>query len=67
MAKDMAKGTGGIAGSGFSPGKAVGDSSLSGAVEDLKSQHPHNWDDRGPFHGGNDHLVHKPHPLKSEG
>lgn len=39
-----------IAGSGFAPGKAVGDSSLSGAVETLKEQHPQKWSDRGPHH-----------------
>ncbi len=68
MAKssEMATGTG-VAGSEFSPGKAVGDSSLSGAVADLHSQHPHKWDDLGPHHGGNEHLVHQPKPLRPSG
>ena len=34
----------------FKPGAAVGDSSLSTAVEELHGQHPTKWNDLGPHH-----------------
>ena len=43
-----AKGTN-VAGK-VAPGMAVGDSSLGGAMDLLREQHPHKWDDRGPHH-----------------
>ncbi len=58
MPKQMADGLD-TAGKGFAPGKAVGEASLSSAVGELKSQHPQKWNDRGPHHGGNEHLIDK--------
>ena len=41
-------------------GAGVGDSSLSGAVGHLRSEHPIKHDDLGPHHGGMDHVRHEP-------
>ncbi len=34
-------------------------SSLAGAVRELKSQHPYDYDDHGPHHNGTAHDRHK--------
>jgi len=34
-------------------------SSLAGAVKELHSQHPYNYDDHGPHHNTSDHMRHK--------
>ena len=51
------------AGRDFAPGKAVDGSTIQGAVDELYYQHPHNWNDLGPHHGGNQNEVHEPHPY----
>lgn len=51
------------AGRNFAPGGAVDGTSTQGAVSELYRQHPHNWNDLGPFHGGTENVVHEPHPY----
>lgn len=51
------------AGRNFAPGGAVDGTSTQGAVSELYRQHPHNWNDLGPFHGGSENVVHEPHPY----
>ncbi len=51
------------AGRNFAPGKAVDGSSIQGAVDELYHQHPHNWNDLGPHHGGHQNETHEPHPY----
>lgn len=51
------------AGSGFAPGKAVGEDSLGSAVEELHRQHPHRYDDHGPHHEKGD--VHSVKPGRT--
>jgi len=45
-------------------GSVVNETSLSAAVDELCKQHPHKQDahsdQRGPFHGGNEHVRHIP-------
>lgn len=36
---------------------------FSGAVAELKSQHPHEHYEHGPHHGTTDHIRHKPYKL----
>lgn len=49
-------------------GSAVGVTTLSAAVGELKSQHPKAYNDLGPHHGGTTHDRHMPlHGLKSKG
>ncbi len=52
------------AGRQFAPGKAVDGSTIQGAVDELYYQHPHNWNDLGPHHGGKENEVHEPHPYE---
>jgi hypothetical protein len=52
--------------SGHSP--TVGDHTLSGAIEELRRQHPKAHDDLGPHHEGMEHVRHIPlHGLKPSG
>jgi hypothetical protein len=41
---------------------------LGHAMHELKSQHPHHHMDRGPHHGGHEHIRHEPmHGLRPGG
>lgn len=47
-------------------GQPTDKSPLSGAVRELKSQHPISYSDHGPHHGTSHHVRHEPlHGLKS--
>jgi hypothetical protein len=45
-------------------GSVVNETSLNAAVDELHKQHPHHQiahsDDRGPYHGGDEHCRHIP-------
>lgn len=47
---------------GGSAAEAAGNP-LRGAMAELRSQHPHGYDDHGPHHGTNSHVRHMPHPY----
>jgi len=41
---------------------------LTGAKNELRSQHPHDYTDHGPHHGGTEHIRHMPlHGMKPSG
>lgn len=44
-------------------GSAAEAGGLKGAVNELRSQHPHAYDDHGPHHGTTTHIRHEPHPY----
>lgn len=46
--------------SGGSMAQAGTGNQLKAAGDELRSQHPHRYDDRGPHHGGTEHVRHRP-------
>lgn len=52
------------AGDDIAPGRAVGETTLGSAVDELHAQHPHtsiaHRDDRGPYHYDDAHCRHTP-------
>ena len=49
-------------------GAFKGNDPLAGAIAELHAQHPIDYDDLGPHHGGNTHIRHEPlHGLKPRG
>lgn len=45
---------------GMKHGGHAGDSSMAGAVRELKEQHPIEYHDHGPHHGHDHHIRHEP-------